>query len=155
MPPPKTIPFNSAQAAPQTVPFSTVPNPSGFAGIDSRDFIDKAHDFLLKNNVPGAQLGDAVGHSLFSLYSAFQAARKGDFDAAKQALAPKPTDPNFGKVVGDTARAAILPASLAISGPASIPAAIGQFGALGAASSAADAAAAGKGPGAIVQDAAA
>lgn len=94
------------------------------AAADNRDLLSKASDFITKNNLPGAQLGAAVGSSLADIA---QAVKTRSFDPILNS-----SQPNFGKVVGDTVRSVALPVSFAAAAPATIAGAVGQFGALGA-----------------------
>lgn len=116
----------------------------GFATIDNRDFIDKAGSFLKDNNVPGAQVGAAVGDSIGSLSTALKFALQGKFSEARAALKPGGSEASPLKVGGDALRAAVLPVSLAVAAPASATAAALQYGAFGAAQGAGDALADGK-----------
>lgn len=116
------------------------------AAPDNRDLLQKASDFITKNNLPGAQLGTALGNSLYGLGSAAGKLFKGDVKGAGAAIADAGDANNklFPKVVGDTVRSAVLPASMAVGGGGVLRTAA-QFAGTGAAASAGEALAQGKG----------
>lgn len=100
---------------------------------DNRDFLQKASDFITSNNLPGAQLGQAIGNSAQSIW---QAISQRSVQPLLQAGAEN--NANFGRVVGDVTRSAALPASLALAAPASLPVAALQYGGLAAAQAGGD-----------------
>lgn len=132
-----------------TLPKSFVPDtqPAAAPAPDNRGFIQKASDFITSNNLPGAQLGKALGNSVYGIGSAIGSLFKGDVKGAGKAIADAGDANNklFPKVVGDTVRSVVLPASLAVGGAPSVLGTAARFAGLGAASSAGEALAQGKG----------
>lgn len=95
----------------------TAPAPPASAP-DNRGVLEKASDFITKSNLPGAQLGQALGNSLYGVGSAVGKLFKGDVKGAGAAIAQAGDANNtlFPKVAGDAVRSAALPASLAVGG---------------------------------------
>lgn len=98
------------------------------------DILQKASDFITKANLPGAQLGKAIGNSVYSLGKAGIQTVKGDLPGAAATLkqGAAENNANFGRVVGDTIRSTALPASLAAA-PVTLPGVVGTSAGFGAA----------------------
>lgn len=142
-------------AARQVAPAAASTTPlDGFATIDRRDWIDKAGD-AVRNSPLGftVPLGEAIGNSIGSLGAAAKFALEGKLSAAKAALQVTPDEPTPAQVVGSAAASALLPASLAIGGGATVAANAGRFGALAASSAGAESLARGNGPEQVAIDA--
>lgn len=116
---------------------------------DNRDWLQKASDFVTGNNLPGAQLGQAVGTSLQGISATVSNLGKGDLAGAAKTASKGAQEVNtqFGRSAGDVVRSAVLPASLAVGAPASVGGAAAQYAGFGAAQAAGDAAAGGAGLG--------
>lgn len=121
---------------------------------DNRDFLQKTGD-VVNSIFPGKQLGNAVGNSLYGTGKEISQIFHGDFKGAGQTLQQtgQENQKNMGRVVGDTANAAILPASLALNPTKTILGTAAQFGAIGAASGGASSLAAGNDLGTAGKDA--
>jgi hypothetical protein len=115
---------------------------------DNRDVLQKAGDFISKNNLPGAQLGSVLGNSLYGVGSAVGKLFKGDLKGAWGSIAEAGDANNaigVKKVAGDTARAIALPASMAVAAPATALGGAAQLGGLAAVSSGGESLAQGNG----------
>lgn len=101
--------------------------------IPQKPLIERAGDFVSRNNLPGSKLGENLGTS----YAALKAGLQGNMEGATAISQSAPT----GKqIAGDVARSAAIPVSLAAPNPLTFGGAIAQFGALGAISGAGEAA---------------
>jgi len=106
---------------------STAPAPTPTPS-DNRDLLQKGAEFAEKY-VPGAQLGKAVGNSL---YGVIESALSGSVEPLMEA--GRQNNANFGRVVGDVANAVATPATLAVGG-GGLLAQSAKFAGLGAAAS--------------------
>lgn len=93
--------------------------------------VDSASQFLVKNNVVGNQIGQAVGNNLFGANRLLHGDIKGFDEAADSVgkIGPK-------RLFGDATKAVVTPVSLALSPTKTVLGSAAQFGALGSASSA-------------------
>lgn len=149
---PKTIPFGANDKA-KTIPFGSTASTLA-SKPDTRDWLQKASDFVIGNNLPGAQLGQTIGESLKGLGNTAGALAKGDFSGASKAASEgaKNVNARFGRTVGDVVQSAALPASIGLAAPASVGGAIAQYGTLGAAQAGGSSAASGNDLGQVAKD---
>lgn len=110
------------------------------------DFLTKLGNFFEKYNIPGTQLGEAVGSSVFGVG---QSIKQGSIEPLFEATSQ--TKP--GKVIGDTARSIATIAAPAVPPASTVLGAGAQFGAIGAVSGAGTAAASGGGVKEVVRQA--
>lgn len=101
--------------------------------IANKPLLERAGEFVSRNNLPGSKIGENIGTS----FAALRAGLQGDMEGA-QAISQ--TAPTGKQIAGDIARTAAIPLSIAAPNPASVAGAVAQFGALGAASGAGEAA---------------
>jgi len=122
--------------------------------LNGFDVLDKAANFVKSNNLPGAQLGTALGNSFYGIGTAASRALHGDFSGAGKALSDAGDANNklFEQVVGDVIRSVALPASLAAGGGTSLVKSAATFAGTSAAQGLGDSLAAGKGAGDVAKD---
>jgi hypothetical protein len=119
------------------------------APADNRDFLQKASDFITQHNLPGAQIGKALGNSIGGIV---ESVKEGSLAPLMQA--GEQNNKLMPRVAGDVVQSVATPASLAVSAPVSLGGRVAQGAGLGATLSGSASAARGGGAGAIAKSAA-
>lgn len=112
----------------------TPTTPQAQQATSNKPLLERAGEFVSRNNLPGSKIGENIGTS----FAALKANAEGNYEGA-QAISQ--SAPSTKELIGDVARSAAIPTSLMAPNPASVAGAVGQFGALGAVSGAGEAAA--------------
>lgn len=110
------------------------------------DLLQRAGNFLTRNNVPGAQIGKALGESVYSTGRALGQLFTGNSRGAMETVSGQAQRNNasMGRIVGDLVQSAALPASMAAAPVAGLGRQVLQSSATGATLFGAGAAAQGK-----------
>lgn len=96
----------------QFEPLSTPPQ-------TSKPFLERAGEFVTRNNLPGSKIGENIG----TRFAALQAGLEGNTEGAAAISATAPTG---RQIAGDIARTASIPIAAMTPNPASVAGAIGQ-----------------------------
>lgn len=109
------------------------------APVEKKPLLERAGDFVSRNNLPGSKIGENIGTQFAALKHGLET---GDFETAQKISA---TGPTGTQIAGDVAQSAALPVAAMVPGGLSLPATIGVGAGAGAVSGAGAAAAEGGG----------